>query len=223
MQFKDKQLIIFDLDGTLIDSVPDLAQSVNDMLAHYNLQPLTIEEATLFIGNGAKILVQKSLQKAMQTENIPEDFFEEAFKYYFKAYRNVVCDKTYLYPGVMETLEYLNNKGYEMTICTNKPFEFIEPILDKLSVKQYFKHWVGGDSLPQKKPDSAPLLHIAKIMNKDIDKCIMVGDSKNDILAAQNAKMESIGVSYGYNYNESIAVYKPSKVVDNFAQLQALF
>jgi phosphoglycolate phosphatase len=82
---------------------------------------------------------------------------------------------------------------------------------------------VGADSLPKQKPDAMPLLHLAETLDRDIEKSIMVGDSKNDILAAQNAKMESIGVSYGYNYNEHISDYNPDKVVDKFAELQKLF
>lgn len=223
MNFKDKELIIFDLDGTLIDSMPDLAQAINSMLLHFELTPLTEEEATLFIGNGAVKFVERSLEHALKPNKVTEELFKKAFDFYTAAYREVVCDKTFLYPGVLETLQYLDNKGYIMTICTNKPFEFIEPILDTLSIKQYFKSWLGGDSLPMKKPDAAPLLHFAEKMNKDIEKCIMVGDSKNDILAAQNAKMESIGVSYGYNYNEHISNYAPTKVVDNFNELIAFF
>ena len=223
MNYKDKELIIFDLDGTLIDSMPDLAQAINSMLRHFDLTPLTLEEATLFIGNGAVKLVERSLEHALKPKKVSEELFKEAFDFYTSAYREVVCDKTFLYPGVLETLQYLDNKGYDMTICTNKPFEFIEPILDALSIKQFFKSWVGGDSLPKKKPDAAPLLHFADKMNKDLDKCIMVGDSKNDILAAQNAQMESIGVSYGYNYNEHISIYNPTKVVDNFTDLIELF
>lgn len=223
MDFKDKQLIIFDFDGTLIDSMPDLTQAINNMLSYYKLEPITIEEATPFIGNGAIKLVERALKYRLQPKKITDELFKEAYDIYFSAYKEVVCEETYLYLGVLKTLQYLDNKQYDMAICTNKPHVFIEPILDKLSIKQYFKCWVGGDSLPKKKPDAAPLLHIAKTMNKNIDKCIMVGDSKNDILAAKNAKMESIGVSYGYNYNEDIADYGPTKVVDNFAELKKLF
>lgn len=223
MHYKDKELIIFDLDGTLIDSMPDLAQAINSMLTHFDLTPLTLEEATLFIGNGAVKLVERSLEQALKPKEVTEELFKKAFDFYTSAYREVVCDKTFLYPGVLETLQYLDNKGYDMTICTNKPFEFIEPILDTLSIKQFFKSWIGGDSLSKKKPDAAPLLHFAEKMNKVVDKCIMVGDSKNDILAAQNAQMESIGVSYGYNYNEHISIYNPTKVVDNFTDLIELF
>ena len=110
-----------------------------------------------------------------------------------------------------------------MVICTNKPFAFIEPILDKLLLKQFFKYWIGEDSLATKKPAAAPLLHLANKTSTSIDKCIMIGDSKNDILAAQNSNMESIGVSYGYNYNENIADYNPTIVVDSFVELQNLF
>ena len=223
MNFKDKELIIFDFDGTLIDSGPDLAKALNNMLTHYNLEPVTVEQASQYIGNGAKKLVERGLQHRLKPEDITEEFFNEAFEFYFKAYREVSSEKTFLYPGVVETLQYLDKKGYDMTICTNKPFEFIEPILDTLSIKQFFKVWVGADSLPKQKPDAMPLLHLAKEMNRNIEKTIMVGDSKNDIIAAQNAEMESIGVSYGYNYNEDIADYNPTKVVDNFADLQELF
>ncbi|MDD2474527.1 MAG: phosphoglycolate phosphatase [Dysgonamonadaceae bacterium] len=223
MDFKKKELFIFDFDGTLIDSIPDLTQAINSVLSHYGMKPLTIVEVAPFVGNGAKKLVERALKHALQPKEVTDKLFNEAFKLFFSAYRKDVCVKTYLYPGVLETLQYLDNKGYEMTICTNKPMEFIEPILEKLSIKQYFTFWIGGDSLLQKKPDGAPLLYLVEKMNKNVDKCIMVGDSKNDILAAINAGMESIGVSYGYNYNEHIAVYNPTKVVDNFDELQELF
>lgn len=223
MIFKDKELIIFDFDGTLIDSSPDLAKALNKMLTHYNLEPISVEQASQYIGNGAKKLVERGLKHRMQSKDITEAFFNEAFEFYYQAYREVSSDKTFLYPGVVETLQYLDKKGYDMTICTNKPFEFIEPILDGLSIKQFFKTWVGADSLPKQKPDALPLLHLAKEMSKEIEKTIMVGDSKNDIIAAQNAKMDSIGVSYGYNYNEDIADYNPTKVVDSFAELKELF
>ncbi|HZJ79786.1 MAG TPA: HAD-IA family hydrolase, partial [Dysgonamonadaceae bacterium] len=176
-----------------------------------------------FVGNGAKILVERALHHALQHQEITEELFEEAFKTFFAAYRKTLCVETYLYPSVLETLKYLDNKEYKMVICTNKPFEFVEPILEELSIKQFFRYWVGGDSLPKKKPDAAPLIHLAEKMNTEVEKCIVIGDSKNDILAAQNAKMDSIGVSYGYNYNEHISVYNPNKVIDSFAEIQELF
>jgi phosphoglycolate phosphatase len=223
MDFKDKELIIFDFDGTLINSIPDLATAVNNMLTHYNLPTIEIGLIASFVGNGASTLVKRALKLAMQDKEPTSDFFAEAFAYYLLAYKEVSCQKTYTYPGVLETLSYLDQKGYKMVICTNKPFAYIESILDFLSIKQYFKLWIGEDSIAEKKPHAAPLLYLAKEMNTTIEKSIVVGDSKNDILAAQNAGMCSVGVTYGYNYNEHIADYNPTIVLDHFSDLQKIF
>ncbi|NRR91798.1 phosphoglycolate phosphatase [Winogradskyella undariae] len=223
MNFKEKELIIFDFDGTLINSIPDLTLAINKMLAYYNYSPLTIEQVTPFIGNGAKPLVRRSLEHSIQNKELSETLLEEAFDIYLSAYKEVTCIDTFMYPGVLETLNYLDEKGYKMAICTNKPFDFIQPILDKLEIRKFFKNWIGEDSLSEKKPSALPLIHLIKENNTSIEKTIMVGDSKNDILAAQNADMQSIGVSYGYNYNENIADYNPTIVVDSFADLQELF
>ncbi|QDO95714.1 phosphoglycolate phosphatase [Formosa sediminum] len=223
MNFKDKDLIIFDFDGTLINSIPDLTLAINKMLAHYNAPPLTIEDVTPFIGNGAKPLVKRAIIRAMPDTDLSDTFLEEAFNVYFSAYKAETCKDTFMYPGVLETLKYLKSKGYTLVICTNKPYGFIAPILETLGIKDYFKTWVGEDSLPKKKPDALPLLHLVETMQTTVAKSVMVGDSKNDILAAQHAKMDSIGVSYGYNYNENIADYNPTVVANQFADLQDLF
>jgi len=223
MDFKDKELIIFDFDGTLINSIPDLATAVNKMLTHFNLPGIDIDLVASFVGNGASMLVKRALQLAMQDKEPTGDFFAEAFAFYLSAYKEGSCQKTFTYPGVVETLNYLDKKGYKMVICSNKPFDYIEPILDFLSIKPYFKRWLGEDSMPEKKPHAAPLLYLAKEMNTTAEKSIVVGDSKNDILAAQNAGMNSVGVTYGYNYNENIADYKPSVVLDRFSDLQKIF
>jgi phosphoglycolate phosphatase len=223
VNFKDKELIIFDFDGTLINSIPDLTLAVNKMLAHYNLSPLTVDQVTPFIGNGAKPLVRRSLEHYMPKQDISVDLFDEAFDLYLNAYKSETCKDTFMYPGVLETLNYLDKAGYKMAICTNKPFGFIEPILDKLEIKLFFKCWIGEDSLSEKKPNAAPLFYLSETLHATIEKSIMIGDSKNDILAAQNADMESVGVSYGYNYNENISDYNPTQVVDHFSDLQGLF
>jgi len=222
--FKEKELIIFDLDGTLINSIPDLTLAINKMLMHYNLSPLTTEEVAPFVGNGARPLVERAFKNTMQeNQEVSETLIDEGFKIYFAAYKEAVCKETFLYPEVFKTLKYLHKKGYRMAICTNKPFNLIEPILETLEIKEFFINWVGEDSLPEKKPNAAPLLYLVKATNTTVEKSIMVGDSKNDILAGKNANMQSIGVSYGYNYNENIAKYNPTFVADDFAELQELF
>lgn len=223
MNFKDKELIIFDLDGTLINSIPDITLAINSMLSHYNAPPLTDVQVEPLVGNGAKLLVKRSLQLSMNMEEVSNELHEEAFTTYFAAYNSAVCEKTFLYPDVLETLPYLFEKGYKMVICSNKPYHFMEPILEKLCIKPYFSYWLGEDSLPERKPSPEPLLHVAREMNISLDKCVMVGDSKNDVLAAHNAGIPCIGLTYGYNYNENIADYNPAIVCDRFAELQKLF
>jgi len=219
VNLKDKELLIFDLDGTLINSIPDLTLAINKTLSHYELLPLTIPQVTPFIGNGAKTLVRRALEK-VSNKKVSTDFLKQALAYFIQAYQRNVCQETYLYSGVVETLQYLHEKGYKLVICTNKPFLFVEPILDKLEIKPFFKTWIGEASLPEKKPQGTPLLYLAHKMNTSKDKCIMIGDSKNDILAAQNAGMESIGLTYGYNYNENIEDYNPTIVLESFSNLQ---
>jgi phosphoglycolate phosphatase len=223
MDFRNKELIIFDFDGTLINSIPDLATAVNAMLTQYDLPSIDIDRVASFVGNGAATLVRRALTLAMQDKEPTDELFAEAFAFYLSAYKDVSCQKTFTYPGVMETLKYLDEKGYKMVICSNKPFEYMEPILDFLSIKPYFHCWIGEDSLPEKKPHAAPLLHLVNVMRSTVEKSIVVGDSKNDILAAQNAGMQSIGLTYGYNYEEDIADYGPSIVLNHFSDLQKLF
>jgi phosphoglycolate phosphatase len=221
MRFKNKKLLIFDLDGTLINSIPDLALAINKMLESINIGPLPLEKVKSFIGNGAKTLVTRSLNYT-HNNNVPEELFDKAFPKFMSSYKANPCEETFLYSGVEETLQYLKDKGYKMMICTNKPIEFVEPILEKLNIKKYFQKWIGENSLSEKKPSGEPLLHLAKEANVAIEDCLMIGDSKNDILSASNAKMENIGLSYGYNYNEDINQFNPTVVLNEFITLKTL-
>ena len=116
MNFTEKELIIFDFDGTLINSIPDLTFAINKMLNHYSLPHLTVREVTPFIGNGAKPLVQRALEYAKPNQSISNELLEEAFAIYFSAYQKTTCEETYLYPGVLETLKYLHEKGYQLSL-----------------------------------------------------------------------------------------------------------
>ncbi|MDB4533678.1 phosphoglycolate phosphatase [Vicingaceae bacterium] len=219
--FKDKKLLIFDLDGTLINSIPDLVLSINKMLDSLEAGPIPQEIVKNFIGNGAKTLVFRSLNYTRK-ENVSIELFDIAFQRFMDLYKANPCEKTLLYPGVKETLQYLKGEGYKMVICTNKPIDFVAPILEKLDIKKYFDNWIGENSLDEKKPSGVPLLHLAKEANIPVDNCIMIGDSKNDILSASNAKMESVGLSYGYNYDEDISKYNPTIVLNEFTNLKKI-
>jgi len=216
----EKKLIIFDFDGTLIDSGPDLALAVNYMLKSLGFKTFSQDIIHGWIGNGAQTLVKRALVgKYDISEDIETKLFDKALKIFLDFYEKNVCVKTIVYPNVEKTLKSLKKFGFVLAIVTNKPFAFIEPILTNLNLDSYFEYYLGGDSLSLKKPNPEPLLHICKKLSLHVEQSVMVGDSKNDIIAAQRANMQSIAVSYGYNYGEDIAIYKPDIVVDDIYEI----
>ena len=216
MKFKDKKVIIFDLDGTLIDSAPDLAGAINYMLKSLDQNTFDIETIHKWVGNGAQVLVKRALSG---NTIIDENLFNKALDIFFKFYAQNLSVNTVTYPHVTETLQILKENGYRLVIVTNKPFDFITPILKELEIIDFFEYFIGGDSLSKKKPDPMPLLHVCDRLNVTVEESVMVGDSRNDILSANGCGMQSIGVTYGYNYNEAISVYNPTVVIDDFKEI----
>ncbi len=220
MKLNNKEFILFDLDGTLIDSVPDLTRSVNYMLQQLDRTTFSEDTIRFWVGNGAQTLVKRALSgKREIDENLDPTLFESALAIFLDFYAQNLCRSTVTYPRVPETLHTLKERGYRLAIITNKPFNFVEPILKGLKLHGLFELCLGGDSLARKKPDPLPLLHVCQTLNVSVDQCLMVGDSKNDILAANAAAMQSIGVTYGYNYGEDICHYDPDVVIDDFADI----
>ena len=220
MEFKDKEVILFDLDGTLIDSVPDLAGAVNHMLLELKRPIFTEDVIRSWVGNGAQILVKRSLLGQSNINTIIDtELFNRALEIFLNFYKNNLCIDTILYDGVYNTLQSLKKCNYRLVIVTNKPFAFVDPILKGLNINELFEYIIGGDSLEKKKPDPMPLLHICEKLNVAIDKCVMIGDSKNDIIAANSIGMQSIGVTYGYNYGEDIKVNNPTLTVNDFSDI----
>jgi len=220
LKLNNKKVILFDLDGTLINSALDLAKAVNHMLVI--LERDTFKEETIheWVGNGALALVKRALSgQTTIDESLDSSYVEDALEVFLDYYAKNLCNATVPYRNVSKTLHTLKEKGYRLTIVTNKPFAFVAPILKGLGLDDLFELILGGDSLAVKKPDPAPLLHICKKLSVGVDDCVMVGDSKNDILAANACGMQSVGVTYGYNYGEAIEMYEPSVTIDDFEEL----
>ena len=221
MNNNDKQLLIFDFDGTLIDSVPDLADATNAMLTTLGKETYPIETIRNWIGNGSRMLVERAL---VGDVTVPEgalsqaeaDHAEEVF---FEAYKNLSGSKTVAYPDVDSGLKKLHAAGYTLALVTNKPIRFVPKILASFDWQDLFSEVMGGDSLPVKKPDPAPLLHVCNALNVSAAQSVMIGDSRNDILAGQNANMDTLGLSYGYNYGQDIRELNPTKAFDSFSDL----
>ena len=220
MIFTDKKLLLFDLDGTLIDSVPDLAHAVNHMLEVLGRPAFPIETIRTWVGNGAETLVKRALSShVIIDETLEPTLVTKALETFLHYYGAHLSEETLTYPHVIVTLKALHDAGYRLALVTNKPIAFVAPILKGLGINTLFESSLGGDSLAEKKPSPLPLLHLCETLNVPVVETLMIGDSKNDILAANAAKIQSVGVSYGYNYDEAIEHYKPDMVIDDFSEL----
>ena len=221
MTVKTKQLLIFDFDGTLIDSVPDLADATNAMLTTFGKDTYPIETIRNWIGNGSRLLVERALVgkvEVLEGELTVEEA-DHAEQIFFDAYKNLSGSKTVAYPDVDNGLKKLKEAGYTLALVTNKPIRFVPKILQSFGWQDLFSEVLGGDSLLTKKPDPAPLLHVCEALNVAPEQAVMIGDSRNDILAGQNANMDTIGLSYGYNYGQDIRELNPTEAFDGFADL----
>lgn len=211
-----KSLIIFDLDGTLIDSVADLACALNQMLQTLNLSTVCVQQVRCWVGNGSFKLVERALLHHHLTD---EQLLHTAHDLFLSAYGEQASKQTLAYWGVQEGLVQLQDAGYKLAIATNKPARFLPDLLQKFSWEQMFDCVVGGDNLTTKKPDPEPLLHICRLLDINTHQAIMVGDSKNDIIAGQAAKMMTLALRYGYNYGEPIDLSCPDAAFDDFDTL----
>lgn len=214
---KPFKVIAFDLDGTLVNSLPDLALSVCQAFAEFNLpQPQNVDVLP-WIGNGADILLQRAIEWSgaeLNKDSLAK--IKERFSYY---YGQNVCNKSELYPGVKETLDKLKAAGYALAVVTNKPTIHVAPVLEAFGIAKYFSQTLGGQSLPAIKPHPAPLFYLCGVFGVYPHEILFVGDSRNDILAARNAGCKVVGLTFGYNYNEPIAESNPDWVFDNFSEL----
>ncbi|WP_201576684.1 phosphoglycolate phosphatase [Psychrobacter sp. H8-1] len=217
----DKQLLIFDFDGTLIDSVPDLADATNAMLTTLGKDTYSLDTIRNWVGNGSRMLVERALVGKIEVleDELTVEEAEHAEQVFFDAYKNLSDSKTVAYPNVDSGLRQLKEAGYTLALVTNKPIRFVPKILESFGWTSLFDMVLGGDSLTTKKPDPAPLLHVCDKLGVMQDKAVMIGDSRNDILAGQNAKIDTLGLSYGYNYGQDIRDLNPTAAFDDFATL----
>ena len=214
------RLIMFDLDGTLVDSVPDLAAAVDKTLIQLGRPPAGVERVRDWIGNGVRVLVRRALANGIDHAHVDEASTEEALAIFMEAYSDS-HGLTRVYPGVRETLKWLQKQGVEMALITNKPERFVAPLLDEMKLGRFFRWIVGGDTLPQQKPDPAALFFVMKMANIPGSQSLFVGDSRNDVLAAKAAGVTCVALSYGYNHGRPIAEEFPALVIDDLRELVA--
>jgi phosphoglycolate phosphatase len=206
-------LLIFDLDGTLIDSKLDLAHAVNATRAHMTMPPLEHERVYSYVGNGAPVLIRRALG-----EEASEAEVQEALEFFLEYYREHYLDFTVLYPGVRESLDRLRDAGKQMAVLTNKPVRISKAILDGLEVSGHFFQVYGGNSFDFKKPNPIGVQSLIREAGVSGSVALMIGDSSVDIQTARNAGIAAAGVMYGFQ-PESLADPAPDRLFDSMSEL----
>lgn len=222
MKVKRPKMVLIDVDGTMVDSVPDLAYCVDEMMRQLGM-PLRGEAAVRqWVGNGVERLVRRALINQLDGEP-DEALFERAYPIYLELYAANTSTRSRLYPGVRVGLDWLKGQGFKMGCVTNKAAQFTVPLLKDLGVYDDFAVVISGDTLPQKKPDPLPLLHAAEFFGLTPAEACMIGDSISDVKAARAAGFNIVCMSYGYNHGVDIREAKPDAVIDSMVELRDVF
>ena len=216
------RVIIFDLDGTLVHSGPDLADAINRMLVELDMPLYADQTIFKWLGNGVEMLVERAITGGAGAEVEPE-LLARGYKMFTTFYRDRLCVRSVLYPLVEPVLDQLKTRGFKLACLTNKAETFTIPLLHTLRLYRYFDLVIAGDSLSTKKPDPRPIYHILREFDIPGEASVMVGDSVSDIQAAQAAGIPVICVSFGYNQGMDLTRAHPDAIIDSFAQLPELF
>jgi phosphoglycolate phosphatase len=222
IDFKRIRLILFDLDGTLVDSVGDLAWCGNEMSRRLGLPPHDEAAARSWVGNGLERFVKRVLTADMEGEPDAE-LYRRGLEVFRELYGAHASDRSELYPGVIKALEWLATRDLRLACVTNKPEPFTSRLIAAMGLDSYFELVVAGDTTARKKPDPMPLHYAADHFGFEYDQCLMVGDSSNDVLAARAAGFAIICVPYGYNHGLDIRDSNPDLVVETLTGLSQLF
>ena len=222
MQFPIRpEMILIDLDGTLIDSVPDLAFCVDAMMQELDLPPRGEAAVRDWVGNGVERLVQRALAGTLDGEPTNAEF-ERAYPIFLRLYADNNAQRSHPYDGVREGLDWLRTQGYRLGCVTNKAARFTEPLLADKGLRGAFEIVISGDTLPEKKPSPVPLLHAAEFFDAEPSRALMIGDSVSDVKAARAAGFSIICMSYGYNHGQDIRDAEPDAVIDSMTELRGL-
>ncbi len=217
------KLLVFDLDGTLIDSAQDLCNSVNAALSHLGRQPLPDPVIAGYVGNGAPMLMRRAMAQSgsVLPEHVDEDELAQAYAFFLAYYREHKLDFTYAYAGVLEALEALRQlhdspgaTPRTMAVLTNKPVRPAQGICEGLGMADYFLHIYGGDSFPVKKPDPLGLRTLMQETGAKPEETVMIGDSKVDVQTARNAGVWSLGCAFGFG-PQNLMETPPDVLVDS--------
>lgn len=212
---------ILDLDGTLLDTVPDLAGAVNAMRAEFGRAPLPLERVARFVGKGAEVLVHRALTDDPEGRLAPEAL-PPALASFQHHYHRENGRQAVVYPGVREGLRIMRARGLRLAVVTNKPEAFTGPLLARTGLAEAFEFFIGGDALARRKPDPLPMLHASERLGVPPGRVVAIGDSVNDALAARAAGMAVLVVPYGYNEGQDVRSLEVDAIVDSLEHAAGL-
>jgi phosphoglycolate phosphatase len=209
-------LVIFDLDGTLIDTAPDLIDSLNHTITAAGLEPVSFDDLTHLVGQGVRVMIRRAFD--LRKAPLDEQTAQQLALRFMDHYAGQMPGKSRPYPGALECLDRLSAAGFGVAVCTNKPEALALQLLGKLGLSERFLAITGGDTFPVRKPDAQHIFGTIDMARGEPARSIMVGDSVNDILAAHNAKIASIAVTFGYS-DVPVESLRPSHVITTYDEL----
>lgn len=216
------RLVLFDLDGTLVDSVPDLTGAANALLARLGRDPVSEAQVRHWVGDGIAKLVERVLSEPEGAVAPAGDQLQQAQRLFREAYAGQLTQRSRPYPGAEQVLETLRARGFRLACVTNKDTELARRLLEHLDLLPRFDLAVGGDRVERLKPDPALLFHAMEALEVTPGQALMVGDSVADVGAARAAGIPIVAVSYGYNRSGGIAGEHPDRVIDSLPELPPL-
>ncbi len=219
------QAILFDLDGTLAHTLPQLSLAVSRVAEHMNLPIPDKETMSSFVGNGVAMLLGRVIlgRHDISLDEVPADKMAEARQLFNVFYREGLAQNFEVYPGVVEGLQYFSEQGIKLAVVTNKPHIFASPLIGFMGLQPYFSEVLGGEVLKERKPDPKPLLYVLDKLGVAPEHALMVGDSINDVKAGQNAHTATVAFTYGYNGGYDLhTCCTPDYLFDHFSDLTAL-
>jgi phosphoglycolate phosphatase len=212
------QAALLDLDGTLLDSIPDLATAANAMRVELGMPPLREAVIATFVGKGVDRLVQRALAGAQEHGEVDPALFAQGRASFYRHYHLVNGDKAVIFDGVIDGLKAMRDQGLKLAVVTNKPTEFTIPLLQRTGLAGFFAAVVCGDTCARKKPDPQPVLHACALLGVQPDRAVTIGDSLNDSQAGRDAGTRVLVVPYGYNEGVDIRTLDVDGIVSSLIE-----
>lgn len=213
-------LVVFDLDGTLLDTHADLVESLNHTIAALGLAPVSYDDLTHLVGHGAKVMIERACK--LQGHALSPEALPALLDRFIIHYTDNMPGHTKPYPGLIQAMDQLKAAGCKLAVCTNKLEGLARSLIAKLDLTHYFDAITGGDTFPVRKPDARHLLGTIELAGGEVRNTVMIGDSINDILVARNAGVASVAVPFGYS-DVPVENLEPTRVIAHFSELTPAF